>query len=377
MKILMTTDCVGGVWTYSLDLAKALEPHGVEVALATMGPPPSPDQRADAQRHPNVRLHESTFKLEWMDDPWSDVARAGRWLLDLEAALRPDVVHLNGYAHASFPFAAPIVVVAHSCVLSWWRAVKGEAAPASWNRYGQEVSRGLREADVVVAPSAAMAATLQENYGLARPPQVIHNGRDPSLFHQRRKQSFILAAGRLWDAAKNIAALERVAPDLLWPVCVAGEGGEANSSVLKLGSLPPPTLAGWMARADIYALPARYEPFGLSVLEAAMSGCTLVLGNIPSLREIWQDAAVYVPPDDFPELKLHLLDLIHEPRRRLQLSRRAKFHATRYSLDRAGGAYFSLYQSMLRRRAAIDAAASVTAAREAVPLDPPSHHASL
>ena len=32
--------------------------------------------------------------------------------------------------------------------------------------------------------------------------------------------------------------------------------------------------------ASIYALPARYEPFGLSILEAALSGCALVLGDI-------------------------------------------------------------------------------------------------
>ena len=42
-----------------------------------------------------------------------------------------------------------------------------------------------------------------------------------------------------------------------------------------------------MARASIYALPARYEPFGLSILEAALSGAALVLGDIPSLREVW------------------------------------------------------------------------------------------
>ena len=57
-----------------------------------------------------------------------------------------------------------------------------------------------------------------------------------------------------------------------------------------LGSLSPRALAAWLARAAIYCLPARYEPFGLSVLEAALSGCALVLGDIPSLREIWDDA---------------------------------------------------------------------------------------
>ena len=48
MKILMTADAVGGVWTYALDLAVGLAPRGVEVVLAVLGPAPSPRQRAAA-----------------------------------------------------------------------------------------------------------------------------------------------------------------------------------------------------------------------------------------------------------------------------------------------------------------------------------------
>jgi glycogen(starch) synthase len=156
MKILLTTDTVGGVWTYAIELARALAPHGVEVALATMGAPVRPEQRRQAEALENVRLFESDFKLEWMPEPWNDVRRCGDWLLELEAQTRPDVVHLNGYAHAALPWSAPTVVVGHSCVLSWWQAVKGEPAPPDWDRYAEAVRRGLRAADAVVAPSAAM-----------------------------------------------------------------------------------------------------------------------------------------------------------------------------------------------------------------------------
>ena len=30
---------------------------------------------------------------------------------------------LNAYVHAALPFGRPVLVVAHSCVTSWWRAV--------------------------------------------------------------------------------------------------------------------------------------------------------------------------------------------------------------------------------------------------------------
>jgi glycogen(starch) synthase len=362
MKLLMTTDTIGGVWTYALDLAAALAPHGVDVALATMGAPLSPQQRRDAAAAGNVVVHESGYKLEWMDNPWDDVARAGRWLLDLEQRVAPDVVHLNGYAHGAQPFGAPLVVVAHSCVLSWWHAVKGEAAPASWDRYRDAVTRGVHGADMVVAPTAAMLRAVVDNYGLPRHTRVIHNGRARDRYRPAGKESFILAAGRLWDEAKNIAALQAVAASLAWPVCVAGEAqspdGHARPlapSVLALGALGPADLAGWFARADIYALPARYEPFGLSALEAALCGCALVLGDIPSLREVWGDAAAFVPPDDRAALRRTLVQLIGDESQRRHMARQAQYRAAAYSLERMGDAYARLYRDVLRRRDAVDA----------------------
>src|SRR5690349_6315021 len=125
LRVLMTADAVGGVWTYVLDLSRALTAHGISVTLATMGPLPSRDQLEAARAIEGLTLVTSRFKLEWMDDPWSDVEAAGRWLLSLEASVGAHVVHLNGYAHGVLPFRAPVLIVGHSCVLSWAEAVPG------------------------------------------------------------------------------------------------------------------------------------------------------------------------------------------------------------------------------------------------------------
>src|SRR5438552_13219836 len=110
-RILMAADTVGGVWTYALELAAALERHGVEIVLATMGPQMSPDQREAVNRLANVRVVESNYKLEWMPEPWEEVATAGEWLLRLEEKFRPDVIHLNGYTHGALQWRAPKMVV--------------------------------------------------------------------------------------------------------------------------------------------------------------------------------------------------------------------------------------------------------------------------
>ncbi len=357
-RVLMTADTVGGVWTYALELTRAFAPFGVEVTLATMGAPLTPGQWEEARALANLRVEESTFQLEWMDEPWADVRAAGDWLLGLEARVRPDVVHLNGYGHGALPWTHPALMVGHSCVLSWWRAVKGEEAPERYARYREEVSRGLHAAGRVVAPTRAMLEALRAHYGPLQEAEVIYNARRSDDFPPGdEREPFILTAGRLWDEAKNVAALEAAAPRLGWPVRVAGESrhplrGETfrSRSVEPLGRLSPRELAGWMGRAAIYALPARYEPFGLSVLEAALAGCALVLGDIPSLREVWGDCAIFVPPNDVNALTEALEFLCREPRRRARLAACARVRALEFTPARMSAGYLCAYASLLRAR---------------------------
>jgi glycogen synthase len=337
-----------------VDLGSALADRGVRVTLAVMGPPPGRTQRLDAERRGLVVL-ERPCRLEWMDDPWDDVARAGEWLLALERTLKPDVVHLNGYCHAALGWHAPVVIVAHSCVRSWWRAVRGCETPPSWDRYRTEVTRGLRAARAVIAPTAAMLTAIEEEYERPVHGRVIPNGR--ALLHAAAeassKEPIVLAAGRLWDEAKNIQALCAVAPDLPWKVCVAGDARAPEGStpaciehVEHLGRLQPAELADWFGRAAIYALPARYEPFGLSVLEAALAGCALVLGDIRSLRENWDGAAVFVAPDDRAALVAALRGLMENTNRREQLAAAANQRAQEFSVAKMADRYLETYEQV-------------------------------
>ncbi len=357
-RVLMTADTVGGVWSYAIDLTRAFASQNIEVLLATMGAPLRPDQRSEAAALPNLRVAESEYKLEWMDDPWDDVERAGVWLRQLARAFRPDAVHLNGYTHAALTFGAPVLVVAHSCVLSWWRAVHAVPAPRAWSQYETEVRKGLRAASMIVAPSHAMLACLQENYGALPDTRVIANGCRADAFAPAAKEEFIFAAGRIWDEAKNIAALDATAGELAWPVCVAGAARHPNGSVYQaqgahlLGSLSRERMADLYALAAIYALPAHYEPFGLSVVEAALSGCALVLGDIPSLRENWEGAAVFAAPDDRAALRQMLARLIDNEALRTELAIKARERARRFTIERTASAYADVYSSMCGARAA-------------------------
>ena len=352
-QVLMTADAVGGVWTYAMELCRALAERDVHVTLATMGPRPSDAQRQEGGSIRGFTLVEADYKLEWMEDPWQDVEAAGGWLLDLERRVKPDIVHLNGYVHGALPWRTPSVCIAHSCVFSWWHAVHGNAPPASWARYRERVQTGLAGCTEVVAISRWMASEIRRHYDVAV-DSVIYNGRSWAP-RRATKQPFVFSSGRVWDGAKNIALLEEAAPAIRWPVFVAGStrhpdgGAVALKASVGLGQISEEHIRQWFANAGIYVLPARYEPFGLSPLEAAISGCALVLGDIPTLREIWGDAALYVPTDDAEALTLAANALAARPAMLKEFASRARSRAMHFTTEQMAEGYLRVYERARKR----------------------------
>jgi glycosyltransferase involved in cell wall biosynthesis len=188
---------------------------------------------------------------------------------------------------------------------------------------------------------------------------VIPNGREAAAFAPRAKEPFVAGVGRLWDEAKNLETLDRAAAALPWPVLLAGDsGGRRCSAARLLGELPPDATAALLARASVFAAPARYEPFGLAALEAGLSGCALVLGDIPSLREVWGDAAAFVAPDDAEALAYAVRRLIDVPSMCSDAAARARRRALRYDRASMAEAYVRLYRRLMRDRAQDQAAAA-------------------
>jgi glycosyltransferase involved in cell wall biosynthesis len=346
MTILITADAVGGVWTYALDLSRGLASRGVRVVLAVMGAPVSIDQRRAADDVQGLTLVGQPCRQECPEEPSTDVDASGAWLLDLARATSPDVVHVNRFAHAALPFGAPVLVAAHWCVRSWFREVRRTAPPSDWSRYEREVKRGLAAARVIVAPSRAMALSVIRDYAPHAPVIAIHNGRHRAGFAPGKKEPFVLTAGRMRDEAKNVGQLAAVARRIPWPVCLAGDDSELKSALTPLGRLSDAGLAGWFARASVHALPARYAPFGFTALEAALSGCALVLGDIPSLRELWEGAALFVDPDDADALTAALRTLIEDPARRQLMANLARERSAQYTVDAMAEAYLTMYRQL-------------------------------
>jgi glycosyltransferase involved in cell wall biosynthesis len=351
-RILITTDAVGGVWTYSTTLARGLARRRYDVVLVTLGPPPRSEQLAGVADIEGVRVEVTDFDLEWTDPEGRDFTRARSGLANIARHVKPDVVHLNSYREALCQWPSPVLLVAHSCVRTWWRACRGtDPDEPRWKPYVARVKQALAACEQWIAPSAAFRDDLQAVYAPPSRGRVIHNGiavESPI----RSKEPFILAAGRLWDEAKNIHAILCVAGELPWPVRLAGSLQRGSHQLLAsnieyLGELPRADLFECMARAGVYVSPARYEPFGLCVLEAALARCALVLSHIPSLTELWRGAALFVEPADRRELTATLQDLCEDNKLRSRLQTAAAQRAARFSADAMVDRYCEIYDELI------------------------------
>jgi glycosyltransferase involved in cell wall biosynthesis len=348
---MLTTDAVGGVWRYSLELACDFSARGATVCLAVMGPAPDAAQRAEAAALAGVQTDITGLPLDWLAASRPAVQSAAAALAAMAAQRQVHSVHLHTpalFGDAAWP--CPVVAVAHSCVGTWWQAVRGGALPQDLAWRTDLVAQGLRRADAVIAPSHSFAASLRAQYGLTRRIDVVHNGRR-AMPHTAQKRTQIFTAGRLWDAGKNIAVLDAAAAELDMPVLAAGPVSGPNGAQISclhlhnLGNLDEAAMAHQFAESAVFASLALYEPFGLAVLEAAQAGCALVLSDIPTFRELWHGAALFADPHDPAALAAILRRLLASPEHCTTLGEAARSRAAHFTPEAMAGVTWAIHQA--------------------------------
>ncbi|AUM75109.1 glycosyl transferase [Paracoccus jeotgali] len=335
-RVLMTLDAVGGVWRYALDLARGLRERGDEVVFAGFGPPPSPAQRDEAEAV--GVLDWGRAPLEWMVADAAGLADVPREIAAMARRHRAELLHLNlpGQA-AGLDLDLPIVAVSHSCVATWFGAVRGSALPPDWAWQARLARAGFDAADAVVAPSRAHADALTACYGPIDRLQVVHNASNAPAIRLPQRP-IVAAAGRWWDEGKDAATPDLAAAEIRWPVHMAGPTRGDNGAQVTLhhatalGSLPHADTLALVQGAGIFVSPSIYEPFGLAVAEAARAAVPLVLSDIPTYRELWGGAALFFAPRDAAALAAAVSRLIDDPALRARMGQAAQDRAARYSL---------------------------------------------
>lgn len=369
MHVLMTTETLNSnIWAYTRELVSGLLARGVRVTLVSFGEIPMPEQTAWMQRLPGLDYRPTAFRLDWMSEGEQDFADSSSYLLALLDELRPDVFHANHVCYGAIPFAGPRIVVAHGDLITWWNSVHGrEPKDSAWLRwYRQTTTEGLWGASALVTASNWMLEALRGTYTTALNGTVINHGRNPIHFNPYlTKSDSVLAIGRLLDPAAQVHLLaER--PHAV-PVCVVDakqpEHGEeacvradvkfdnGSEGVVMRGPRSEAQLRLLYSRASIYVSASRYEPSGMTVLEAALSRCALILNDIPAMREIWGPAAVYFRTNDADSLCDAVRILNSDAALRRNFANRA-FNRARecYNANRMTSSYIQLYYDFMGRK---------------------------
>ncbi len=371
MRVLITTDTVGGVWTFSRELTTGLLDEGCSVCLVSVGRVASEAQSpwiAKMQsRYPaRFRFDAVNAPLEWEACNADAFSAAAPALLHLAKDFQADIIHSNQFCFGALKTSRPVIVTAHSDVLSWADACR-PLEDTSWLRaYKTLVGRGLTHASAVTAPSqwmldllckrvapecfAAAAVNGRKAHSSSMNEcRVIPNGREIGAHVKGVRRLQAVTAGRVWDEAKNVALLAEVEAPM--PLMIAGEkthDGFAQSYLpgqeTYLGSLCEQEIMRTFRESAIYICTSVYEPFGLAPLEAALCGCAILARDLPSLREIWGDAALYFR--DAASLSDLLKKLAVYPNVLALRQEAALSRARLYTRKAMSSAYLDLYEEL-------------------------------
>lgn len=247
--------------------------------------------------------------------------------------------------------------------------------PESAAYYGQ-VERAVREADMIIAVSQRTKQDLIDLLGAQESRiRVVYEAPDPLFRPMPRLEAEALAARRFGLRAPFLLFVGTIEPrknlNLLLEafayldhqvvkLAVAGPAGwlcegvfqrvrdlELSEAVIFLGPVTPGDLLYLYNSATALVHPARYEGFGLTVVEAMACGLPVVATATGSLPEVAGDAALLVPPDDPQKLAAALARVLKDDALRSELGQRGQSRSALFSWTEAARQTLAAYREAM------------------------------
>ncbi len=218
-------------------------------------------------------------------------------------------------------------------ILTDSETVRGELLESGGRGQTERLIEDSRVHTVILGPGSVSVETRGERPEGVPEHYVLHVG----TLEPRKSLPTLLEAWRLLGAAPETR--ERNVPTLVlcgrlgWKSeALAREIDAARTEgwLVHYGYLPDEQVAALYRGALLVAMPSIYEGFGLPAVEAMMAGTPLICSDIPVLREVAGDAAVYVPPEQ-PERWAAALERVFEDEAlRAELTRRGRLRRRRF-----------------------------------------------
>jgi glycosyltransferase involved in cell wall biosynthesis len=229
-------------------------------------------------------------------------------------------------------------------------------------RFTAQAREAAARADAIIAVSEF---TKWQVVGLLRADparvHVVHHGARRLSYGPppaAGREKAVLNVGAI-QTRKNIARLVEAfeSMDSSWRLVLAGSFGYAAESIRErierssardrisvLGYISEDKLAGWYARASIFAFPSLDEGFGMPLLEAMAAGVPIVTSTSSALPEVAGDAALLVDPRDTDALANALKRLSEDRELGQELTRKGKSRVRDFSWEQAVRQTWAVYQ---------------------------------
>lgn len=117
--------------------------------------------------------------------------------------------------------------------------------------------------------------------------------------------------------------------------------------VIFMGWISDGQLAWLYKNTQIYIFPSLAEGFGLPGLEAMEAGAPVASSAIPTLKEVYAEAAEYFDPTDASDIAATITNLLADKARRQELIKRGKLQVKKYSWRRMAKQTLAAYKSTL------------------------------
>ncbi len=368
----------GGVETHVSRLSRELVKIGVSVTVITtdlLGT--NPMTRMAVRQNPSDEDGVRVRRLRAFE---ALPLRQGLGVVSPQVAFylkNADLIHAHGYGR--YPtFVAGLRRVLHTPVVITTHSDRGRPSLRK-SFFDAAISPlTIRSADAVIAISEHEKEVLERLGVNPSSIVVVPNGVDPGEFSRpggrpKRGHATILYVGRIdfeqkgvdvllqsvslmTDSLRTRVRLKLVGPDwgdLERTYAMARELGIADS-VEYLGVLPHEGLVDAMSSADVLALPSRFEPFGIVLLEAMAAGLPVVASNVGGVPEIVREFenGLLSEPGDPRSLSLQLSRILTDPELGMKLAESARRSLTSYSWPSVAKRILALYEEVVRKSAA-------------------------
>jgi glycosyltransferase involved in cell wall biosynthesis len=244
--------------------------------------------------------------------------------------------------------------------------LSGEYSTAEFRaRFAAQAREAAARADLILTVSAFTKSQVTGLLGVEPGRvRVVHHGVRPLASEgsgSTPRERIILHVGAI-QKRKNIVRLVEAfeTVDSSWRLVLAGSTGygweeimarvaasEARDRIVITGYVAAAELAGWYARASVFAFPSLDEGFGMPVLEAMAAGVPVVTSSRSALPEVAGDAALLLNPEDTNALTEALGELTRNDDLRTRLAAAGRKRAATFSWEKAVSQTWDAYQNLL------------------------------